>query len=102
MAYQSIQKGLVKLSADETRIQEDLNAHWEVMAEALQTVMRRYGMAEAYEQLKTLTRGKSFNKEQFLKFVDELPIPDTAKKQLRALTPDRYTGFADILTKKIC
>ncbi len=101
IAYQSINKGLSKLSVNESQIKHDLETRWEVVAEAVQTVMRRYGISEAYEKLKILTRGKSFDKNQFLKLINELPLPKETKKQLLTLTPQNYVGFAEKLTKKI-
>ena len=100
VAYESLFKGLTKISTNENRIREDLDSHWEVLAEALQTVMRRYGISHAYEQLKELTRDKLINKTQLKDFVEKLPIPPEAKEYLKSLTPSNYTGFAASLAKK--
>nr|WP_304985261.1 adenylosuccinate lyase [Coxiella-like endosymbiont] len=100
VAYESLFKGLKKINANKNRIKEDLNSHWEVLAEALQTVMRRYGVSDAYEQLKELTRDKSINENQLKDFVEKLPIPQEAKEYLKSLTPSNYTGFAASLAKK--
>ncbi|MFO8154405.1 MAG: adenylosuccinate lyase [Thiohalospira sp.] len=94
IAYRSTLKGLGKLEAAPERLDADLDQTWEVLAEAIQTVMRRYGVDEPYERLKALTRGKGITREGVAAFVDELPIPDEAKARLRELTPGRYTGNA--------
>jgi adenylosuccinate lyase len=94
LAYLSTLRGLDKLSANETLIQDDLASHWEILAEPLQTVMRRFGMADAYEQLKTLSRGKPFNEKLFLEFVEQLNIPLEFKAHLRTLRPENYIGLA--------
>ncbi len=94
IAYRSALKGLGKLEAAPERLDADLEQSWEVLAEAIQTVMRRYGVDEPYERLKALTRGKGINREGVAAFVEELPIPDEAKARLRELTPASYTGNA--------
>jgi len=101
IAYEATLKGLNKLSAEKEIIQYDLEKHWEVLAEALQTTMRRYGLMESYEQLKELTRGKSVDAEAIKNFIDKLSIPNEAKKRLYSLTPSNYIGCADSLTKEI-
>lgn len=101
IAYESLFKGLKKISANETRIREDLDSHWEVLAEAFQTVMRRYGISRAYEQLKELTRDKLINKNQLKDFIENLSIPKKAIEHLKSVTPSNYTGFAASLTKKV-
>jgi adenylosuccinate lyase len=99
LAYLSTSKGLDKLSANEALIRQDLNDHWEVLTEALQTVMRRFGMPDAYEQLKALSRGKPITQNVLLEFVDQLALPEEVKKSLRELRPDNYIGFAEKLTQ---
>lgn len=94
IAYQSIEKGLEKLIPNETTITQQLNAHPEVLTEAIQTVMRRYGVSDAYEKLKTLSRGEKITLAQLQTFIDSLAIPDAAKARLKALTPENYIGFA--------
>ncbi|UCH53459.1 MAG: adenylosuccinate lyase [Pseudomonadota bacterium] len=95
LAYDSCLRGLGKLEVNRARLEEDLNANWEVLAEALQTVMRRYGVPEPYEKLKTLTRGKAGMTQATLQeFIRDLTIPDEAKNRLLALTPASYTGNA--------
>jgi adenylosuccinate lyase len=94
VAYQSLRRGLGKLEVDRARLAEDLEASWEVLAEAVQTVLRRHGVPDAYERLKELTRGKRVDREALLRFIGELPLPDAEKKRLRDLTPGTYTGNA--------
>jgi len=94
IAYESTLKGLGKLEVNETRLRDDLNNSWEVLAEPLQTIMRRYGVAEPYEKLKALTRGQQINKEILHKFIDNLDVPTAAKDAMRALTPENYIGNA--------
>jgi adenylosuccinate lyase len=101
LAYESCLKGLSKLEADPMRLGEDLDANWEVLAEALQTVMRRYGVAGAYEQLKDLTRGKRMTREALAQFIRTLPIPETERARLLALTPESYIGRAADLARRI-
>lgn len=94
IAYESTLKGISKLELNAQRIAEDLDNCWEVLAEPIQTVMRRYAVPQAYEKLKELTRGKGITPAALLEFVDGLEIPETAKQELKALTPGRYTGNA--------
>ncbi|QHG92720.1 adenylosuccinate lyase [Coxiella endosymbiont of Amblyomma sculptum] len=101
IAYKSLFKGLKKINVNENCIKKDLDSHWEVLSEALQTVMRRYRVPNAYEKLKTLTRDKSINKNQLKEFIEKLFIPQEAKEHLQSLTPKNYTGFASSLAKKI-
>jgi adenylosuccinate lyase len=94
IAWQSIERGARKLDADAWRMGRDLEDNWEVLAEAIQTVMRRYGLPEPYEQLKRYTRGKKVGKEALRAFVQGLKLPEKEKKRLLALTPADYTGDA--------
>lgn len=94
IAYEATLKGLGKLELNQQRLEEDLNNSWEVLAEPIQTVMRRYGVAEPYEKLKALTRGQAMSKAVLQQFIDTLEIPDAAKIELKALTPASYTGNA--------
>lgn len=94
IAYQSCLKGIGKLEADPARLAADLDANWEVLAEPIQTVMRRYGIEKPYEKLKELTRGRAVNGETLRAFVATLAIPDEAKAQLLELTPADYIGNA--------
>ena len=102
LAYDSCLKGLGKLEADRKRLAADLDATWEVLAEPIQTVMRRYGVTGAYEQLKNLTRGKGgITRASLAAFIKTLAIPATEKKRLLALTPATYIGKAAELARKI-
>lgn len=101
LAYQSLSKGLSKIEANKTQIAADLTHCWEVLAEPIQTIMRRHGINDAYEQLKALTRGKAITKESIGEFIDQLELPQKTKKQLAELTPSNYTGYAVSLTEKI-
>ena len=99
LAWQSARQGLEKLEAMPDRIGEDLNGKWEVLAEAVQTVMRRHGLADAYEQLKALTRGQPVTEESLKSFIDQLDIPDDARQRLRSLSPSNYLGLAARLSQ---
>ena len=94
VATSSLLKGLAKLELNAERVDADLDANWEVLAEPIQTVMRRYGIENPYEQLKSLTRGKRITAEDLAVFIRELDIPDDARKALLELTPAGYTGNA--------
>lgn len=101
LGYDSCLRGLNKLEINAQRLNDDLNNSWEVLAEPIQTVMRRYGIENPYEQLKELTRGKGgINKASLHAFVQTLDIPNDAKEGLLNLTPANYTGIAAELTKK--
>ena len=95
IAYAAVLKGISKLQTNEVALAKDLDNAWEVLAEPIQTVMRRYGIAEPYEKLKALTRGQTITKELILEFVDTLELPEKAKEQLRLLTPNNYIGNAE-------
>jgi adenylosuccinate lyase len=101
LAYDSCLRGLNKLEANPARMAEDLDATWEVLAEPVQTVMRRYGIENPYEQLKELTRGKGISRDALQAFVQTLAIPQQAKEQLLAMTPASYTGIAERLAREI-
>mgnify|MGYP003120936211 CR=1 FL=1 len=94
IAYQATLKGLSKLSLNPLALQEDLDSSWEVLAEPIQTVMRRYGVEQAYEKLKELTRGQAINQQTLEAFINTLDIPEEAREGLRQLTPARYIGNA--------
>ena len=94
IAFQSIAKGISKLEADAWRMGRDLDDNWEVLGEAIQTVMRRYGLPEPYEQLKRLTRGQKIGRDALRGFVQELAIPEADKLRLLAMTPADYVGNA--------
>jgi adenylosuccinate lyase len=101
LGYASCLRGLGKLQADRRRLAEDLDANWEVLAEAVQQVMRRHGVPDAYERLKALTRGRRTGRRELAAFVRKLPIPAAARKRLLALKPADYTGIAAELARRI-
>jgi adenylosuccinate lyase len=101
LAYDSCLRGLNKLEVNPARLQADLDANWEVLAEPVQTVMRRYGIENPYEQLKELTRGKGISKDALREFINGLAIPQEAKDGLLAMTPANYIGIAAQLAKAI-
>ena len=101
IACQSLLKGLGKLDADTDRLHAELDDNWEVLAEAVQTVMRRYGIAQPYEKLKTLTRGRKIDATALRAFVEGLDIPKGAKERLLKLTPAAYTGNAAAQANKV-
>ena len=101
LAYDSCLRGLNKLEVNAEKITHDLEEAWEVLAEPVQTVMRRYGIANPYEQLKALTRGKGIEKEDLQAFIRNLDIPPAAKDELLKMTPASYTGIASKLAEKI-
>lgn len=94
IAYEASLKGIGKLQLNESRLAEDLDHSWEVLAEPIQTIMRRYGIEKPYEKLKELTRGQDMNQETLAQFINGLALPKEAREQLLALTPARYTGNA--------
>ena len=101
IAYQSTLKGLRKLEVDTVRLDADLDSNWEVLAEPIQTVMRRYGIEKPYEKLKELTRGKRMDRASLHVFIDALDIPAREKQRLKQLTPKTYTGNAGEQAKDI-
>ncbi|MBT8096201.1 MAG: adenylosuccinate lyase [Woeseia sp.] len=101
IALESVKKGLGKLHADQAVIAADLDDSWEVLGEAIQTVMRRHGIENPYEKLKALTRGQDVTEDILRSFVEALEIPDDAKQRLLALTPAAYTGLACQLARRI-
>jgi adenylosuccinate lyase len=84
---------------NETRVREVLKAHPEIIAEAIQTILRREGVAMPYEELKKMTRGKQVTMEDFAKFIDSLSVSDSVKQELKAITPENYVGLAEKLAK---
>lgn len=101
IAYQSALKGISKLEANPASMQADLDANWEVLAEPIQTVMRRYGIEQPYEKLKALTRGQRITPEGLREFIANLEIPQAAKAELSQLTPSTYLGNAIEQAKKL-
>jgi len=101
IAYQATLKGISKLELNKAAVDADVDQCWEVLAEPIQTVMRRYSVPEPYEKLKALTRGKGITEEALSEFVSKLDIPDEAKQELLSLTPRKYIGNASIQAKNI-
>jgi adenylosuccinate lyase len=101
LAYQSLLAGLNKLELNEAAIAKDLDDSWEVLAEPIQTVMRRFGLPHPYEQLKQFTRGEAMTRELMQGFIANLAIPDAEKQRLLAMTPGSYTGMAAELARRV-
>jgi adenylosuccinate lyase len=97
IAYQATLKGISKLEANAGAMAADLDANWEVLAEPIQTVMRRYGIEKPYEKLKELTRGRRVDAEGMRTFIDTLELPEAVKVELKKLTPANYIGQAQRL-----
>ncbi|WP_271678655.1 adenylosuccinate lyase [Thermomonas mangrovi] len=101
IGFDALQRGLGKLSANPERLAADLDASWEVLAEAVQTVMRRHGLPNPYEQLKALTRGQGITEASMRAFIEGLDLPADAKQRLLAMTPGSYTGLAEQLARAV-
>ena len=101
IAYEAALKGIGKLEANPERLAEDLDTSWEVLAEPIQTVMRRYGIEKPYEKLKELTRGKRIDQAGFAAFIDSLALPQEVKTELKALTPATYIGNAEQQARRL-
>jgi adenylosuccinate lyase len=101
VALDALARGLGKLSVNPERLAEDLDAAWEVLAEAVQTVMRRHGLPEPYEQLKALTRGRGIDRDSLRAFIGALALPEADKQRLLALAPARYLGLAASLARDV-
>ena len=101
LAYSSLNVGLGKLELNSEALADDLNASWEVLAEPIQTVMRRYGVQGAYEKLKEVTRGKTVTPEALHGLIESLEIPESEKQRLLAMTPANYVGMAATLAKRV-
>ncbi|MEL0035994.1 MAG: adenylosuccinate lyase [Gammaproteobacteria bacterium] len=101
IAYQASLKGISKLEANADNLAADLDANWEVLAEPIQTVMRRYGIEKPYEKLKALTRGRRINQADLIEFIDTLELSDSVKDQLKQMTPANYIGNAIEQAKNI-
>ncbi|HIY70689.1 MAG TPA: adenylosuccinate lyase, partial [Candidatus Luteimonas excrementigallinarum] len=101
VGYDALLRGLDKLSVNPDRLQADLDAAWEVLAEAVQTVMRRHGLPNPYEQLKALTRGQGITADSMRAFIESLELPADDRQRLLALTPATYTGLAERLAREI-
>ena len=94
IAYQSTLKGMSKLEVNEAKLLEELDQNWELLAEPIQTVMRKFGIEKPYEKLKDLTRGKRVNQEIMANFIDGLELPESAKNEMKLMTPANYIGRA--------
>lgn len=101
IGYKNLLSGLKKIDLDAAKLTEDLNQHWEILSEAIQTVLRRYGSEMPYEKLKALTRGKKIDSESLHQFIRDLDIPEKAKQKLLALTPTNYLGYAIELAQQL-
>ena len=101
IAYQSTLKGVSKLELNGDRLLDELDHNWEVLAEPIQTVMRRYGIEKPYEKLKELTRGKRVDAEGMQQFIDSLPLPEDEKVRLKAMTPANYIGRATTMVDEL-
>ncbi|AWL12096.1 Adenylosuccinate lyase [Saliniradius amylolyticus] len=101
IAYQASLKGISKLEVNEQSLLDELNSNWELLAEPIQTVMRRYGIEKPYEKLKELTRGKRVDQKGMQEFIDSLELPEAAKDELKQLTPANYIGRAIQLTEQL-
>jgi len=101
IAYTSLKQGLDKIELDKETMHKDLESHWEVIAEAIQTILRREQIEGAYEKLKNLTRGQDLERQHFTAFIESVDLSDSVKQELLNLTPNNYLGFAAVLAKKI-
>ncbi|OGT53718.1 MAG: adenylosuccinate lyase [Gammaproteobacteria bacterium RIFCSPHIGHO2_12_FULL_41_15] len=97
LAWESLLKGLQKISPNRQTLQDDLQQHWEILGEAIQTVLRKHGVADAYERLKNFSRGKAITRQALHDFIEQLPLPVDEKQTLLKLTPESYTGYAEKL-----
>ena len=101
IAIQSLLKGLSKIEISKENLKQDLMDNWEILAEPIQTILRRENIPNAYENLKDLTRGQKLNEEKLHQFIDSLDVTESVKDEMKALTPESYTGIAESLAKKI-
>jgi adenylosuccinate lyase len=101
LAFQASLKGISKLEVNAARLAEDLDKAWEVLAEPVQTVMRRYGIEQPYEKLKAFTRGKAITRDAMIEFIETLELPQSAKDELNAMTPASYVGNAAAQAKAV-
>ena len=101
IAYAASMKGISKLEVNATRIAADLDNAWEVLAEPIQTVMRRYGIEQPYEKLKAFTRGKAITQDAMGDFIASLELPDSVKAELNAMTPASYIGNAEAQARAV-
>ena len=97
LAIKNIEKGLNRINLSTNQLFYELDTHWEVLGEAIQTVLRKYNVLEAYEKLKKLTQGQAVNKELLIDFISTLKIPEREKQALLKLTPENYVGLSSDL-----
>jgi adenylosuccinate lyase len=100
VAWVSLARGLGRIEADEFAMRTDLEAHWEVVTEGAQTILRSAGVHEAYDRLKAMVRGKQLTQEMFNKWVEDLPCDKSVKEKLRALSPLTYIGLAERIAER--
>ena len=100
-AYAALERGMAKIEANKQLLLDELDGHYELLAEVIQTVMRKFGIENPYEKLKELTRGKSVTKDDFVEFIKSLDLPDKEKDTLLELTPSKYVGLAAKLAKNV-
>jgi len=99
LGYESLHKGIAKIELDGARVAQDLDRAWEVLGEAVQTVMRAHGIADGYDRLKDFTRGRSIDRDSLHAFIATLDLPEAEKRRLLALTPAGYVGLAPRLAR---
>ncbi len=100
LGFSSISRGLERVQANEGKLRADLEAHWEVISEGVQTILRAAGVANAYDQVKVLTRGKTFSRDEFSQWIENLAVDESVKTRLRALTPLSYVGLAEEIAER--
>ena len=100
-SVKSIEKGLSRLEINREALDDELSRHYELLAEPVQTVMRKYDIPNPYEKLKDFTRGKNVTRDDYIRFVESLDMPQDEKAMLKALTPQKYTGYAEDLAKSV-
>lgn len=101
LAWRSVLRGLDRVEVNAKKLNAELDTHWEILTEPVQTILRRYGIQNAYEQLKQFARGKTITKESLHAFIESLPLPEATKNQLYQLTPQNYLGYAENLAERI-
>src|SRR5690606_10750785 len=101
IAWRSVERGLERVDVDTVRLAQDLDENWELLAEPIQTMMRRYGVENAYEQLKALTRGQRVDAAALRSFISGLSLPEDARKALLELSPAAYVGYAELLARRV-
>ncbi len=100
IAYASLTKALEKVEANKSSMRSELESHWEIVAEGAQTILRAAGISDAYDQLKSIARGKQITKDSFTQWIEDLSVEESVKEKLRALSPLTYIGLAEEIAKK--